>query len=547
MCRIFATLALSLAISLLGIPALAAAQSQPQSEPTDFEVWTVDQADAADGGDRLYVFRPGSATPAEVVPLAERAAGVGEGAGVRPHLLLFNNAHTHAVLANVASGHVYVIRAADRRIVASIDVGLQAHGAMASPDDRWILVANQNGKRLARIQADFASERFEYQPAADLDLGALEDPAHPDNAPICPVMYVGSSGKAYVTVRGGGMYVVDTLATPMRVVRDYTRDQIAPAGCGGLAVGNRVYVNSGSATSGNLYVLDAATDEILASVPTTTWGTDPHGMVYVGDRYLWIANRGDGDNVLVFDTMNHQVVGTINDVGAAPDLMDLSPNGQSVYVTLRGPSALTGGPSATGQTPGLAILSVENGGATGRRAVFVPIGDQSPASKVDPHGIAVRWGASYRDELAVRQSTLRVADAIVSQDRAALGSLYPGDFDGFLPSGLSPLDRSQWLAGIEPLLSTVRVTHFSHSNLRVRLAGDAAVAVGNVHLRVQAPDGSSQEITGRATEVYQRRGSSWTIVHAHVSLPPAVRSTPPSPIPSTVPPEGEATEEPATE
>jgi hypothetical protein len=34
---------------------------------------------------------------------------------------------------------VDVIRAADRAIVASIDLGDRAHAAMASPDDRWIL------------------------------------------------------------------------------------------------------------------------------------------------------------------------------------------------------------------------------------------------------------------------------------------------------------------------------------------------------------------------------------------------------------------------
>jgi DNA-binding beta-propeller fold protein YncE len=358
-----------------------------------YEVWVVDQANVANGGDILYVYAPGAWGEArELVHLSERAAGVGDGPGMRPHLLTFNSTQSHALLANVASGHVYVIRSADRTLVASIDVGEQAHGAIASPDDRWILAANQNGKRLARIRADFVNEQFTYEPDADLDLKALEDEGHPDNAPICPVMYVGTGGKAYVTVRGGGLYVVDTLASPMAVTRAYDKDQIGPSGCGGLigAAGDLVYINSGSATGGSLYALNAATDEIVRSLATTPFGTDAHGMALVGGRYLWIANRGDGDNIAVVDVRTFEVVGTIADVGAAPDLMELSPGGDLVFVTLRGPRALTGGPTAIGTTPGVAILFVENGGISGRRVAFIPIGSQDEGSHADPHALAIR-------------------------------------------------------------------------------------------------------------------------------------------------------------
>ena len=193
-----------------------------------------------------------------------------------------------------------------------------------------------------------------------------------------------------MTVRGGGLYVVDTLATPMAVTRSYEKAQIGPSGCGGLVIGDRVFVNSGSPTSSNLHVFDATTDDLLSSLSTTQSGTDAHGMVLVGGRYLWIANRGDGDNILVVDTRTLEVVGTVGDVGAAPDMMDLSPGGELVFATLRGPRALTGGPSAIGVTPGVAILLVEKGGASGRRVAFTPIGAQDSSSRADPHALAIR-------------------------------------------------------------------------------------------------------------------------------------------------------------
>ena len=140
---------------ILAVALVLALGHATEARAQEYEVWSVDQANPANGGDILYIYSPASWTePRERVFLWERSAGVGDGPGMRPHFLLFNGMHSHGLLANVASGHVYVIRASDRSIVASIDVGEQAHAAMASPDDRWILVANQNGKRLARIQAD---------------------------------------------------------------------------------------------------------------------------------------------------------------------------------------------------------------------------------------------------------------------------------------------------------------------------------------------------------------------------------------------------------
>lgn len=377
-------------LALLLVVAVAGAWA-PATQANTYEVWVIDQANVPDGGDRLYIYTPGNwSEPKEEHYLWELAQGVGDGAGTRPHLLTWNSTHSHGILANVATGHVYIIRAADRKIVASIDVGEQAHGALASPDDKQILVSNQNGKKLARIHADFATETFRHDPAEDLDLGALENPNQPDNAPICPMMYVNGGSKAYVTLRGGGLYVVDTLASPMAITKEYPRDVIAPAGCGGVEHGGVVYVNSGSPADAFIYLFNAATDELVKSIPTGQWGSDGHGMAILGGRYLWMGHRGNGDNIVILDTVTQEIVGQIDDVGQAPDILDVSPDGSLVFATLRGPGALTGGPSAIGVTPGVAVLLVDKGGAAGSRVAFVPIGPQTAGTKADPHGLAVR-------------------------------------------------------------------------------------------------------------------------------------------------------------
>jgi DNA-binding beta-propeller fold protein YncE len=359
-----------------------------------YEVWAIDQADAARGGARLYIYdgqrleAGGSVTP-EVVNLDAAARGVGDGPGVRPHMLEFNATGTHAIISNVATGHVYILRVRDRRMVASIDIGEQVHHAVASPDGTLIIAANQNGKRLARIRADFAAERFTYAREDDLNLAALENAAHPDNAPICPVL---TRDRAYVTARGGGLYIVDYRATPMRVVRDYGLPQIAPAGCGGAVIGERVYINSGTAASSDLYILDRTSNEIVKHLRLAWTGSDGHGLVATGGgRFLWMGNRAE-HNIAVINTNRDAVVGVITGVGAAPDIMGLSPNGRRVYVALRGPNNLTGGPTAKGETPGVAVLEVTDEGRGGRRVGFQPIGDQTPATVSDPHTVAV-WRA----------------------------------------------------------------------------------------------------------------------------------------------------------
>src|SRR5687768_4203038 len=429
---------LALLALLLGLlPAPALAQSTPSAGA--YELWVVDQADAANGGNRLYIYGAnqlsGNALTGQpqIVDLDAGAAGVGDGPGVRPHLLLFNAAHTHGVLAAVASGHVLFIRASDRRVVGSVDVGAQAHGAVPSADNSIALVANQNGKRLARIRTDYARDMYTHEAAADLDLGALEDHEHPDNAPICPVMFVDGGRKAYVTMRGGGLYIVDTAATPMRVIAEYGKSDVAPAGCGGVVLGNKVYINSGSATSSDLYVFDTRTDRLTKHISLTPWGTDGHGMVLTGGgRYLWFANRGNGDNIVVIDTARDEVVGVFPGVGAAPDLIDVSPGplarprcepattvmclapgGSRAFVSMRPPNNLTGGPTAAGERAGVSVLNITEGGRNATRAFFFPVG----GDQTDTHALAVRLTT-----LAPRTLGL-----------PATGSAEPGPGDGDLP------------------------------------------------------------------------------------------------------------------
>lgn len=264
---------------------------------------------------------------------------------------------------------------------------------------------------------------FALEPAATLDLangttptGALrQDPElRPDNAPICPLVD-STSRFSFVTLRGGGLFVVDSTATPMRIVAEYDRHTVHGNGCGGVEGGGKMWIDSGGGTAANMSEFDvyslplAAFSTTPAAVPKTPAPTlvfsmdgdemaDSHGVTLTrGGRYLWVADRM-GNRIVVIRTANGKVVdelllaGPLSD-DPSPDLLDLSPDGSFAFATLRGAFPLSGDPHAsTGSTPGLGILRVRKDGKTGSLRAIARIAnvDTAGVDRADPHGLRVR-------------------------------------------------------------------------------------------------------------------------------------------------------------
>jgi hypothetical protein len=86
-------------------------------------------------------------------------------------------------------------------------------------------------------------------------------------------------------------------------------------------------------------------------------------------------------------------VAGLENVDPSPDLMDISPSGNRVFVSLRGPNPLTGDPHvSTGAAPGLMVIQVTDGGRRGLVKGIVGISnpDTLGVERADPHGIRVR-------------------------------------------------------------------------------------------------------------------------------------------------------------
>jgi hypothetical protein len=418
-----------------------------EGDPQDYEVWAIDQSDSPDAtfGGMLYVFDAvdlagidtAAAEPYDRVDLAGAAStlcNAETGANpVRPHMVLFNSTFTYAIISFVASGHVLVMDASTREPLACFrttpsPTGQQAHAAFPSPDGSYILVANQSGKLLERIDADFERGTFTARPEATLDLAtcttpsgaACESPAaRPLNWPICPIVD-STGGLAFVTLRGGGLLVVDPRETPMTIVAEYDSSTVKGNGCGGVQAGGAMYINSGGSpvnvSQGSLqdptlyafevyrFPLDgySATNAPNVPAPEVVFSkpgpADSHGMVVTANgAHVWIFDRHNGV-AEVISTEGGQHMGTVSLVGdlsedPAPDLADISPAGDLIFLGLRGPTPLSGDPhNSTGSTPGVGVLRVGQDGRTGELIAVIPITnvDSTGVERADVHAVRVR-------------------------------------------------------------------------------------------------------------------------------------------------------------
>jgi hypothetical protein len=424
----------------LALPCAIAPGIAYAADSAAFEVWLIDQSNSPGksyggtisifSGDDISGQSASRARPRATIDLGGDTAALclSQTAAnpVRPHMIFFNTTGSHAVLGFVASGHVVFFNAATRTPVACLRTtpgagGVrQAHAAFPTPDDAMVLVANQNGKLVERIATDYAAESFVHETNATLDLAgcttpngfACQDPAlRPDNAPICPFV-PSDNGAAFISLRGGGLFVLDHKATPMTIAGEYTSSQIGGNGCGFAEAQGHVIMNAGGATAANLDEFAAfrlpLTGYSAANPPNTparellfkddSAHRDAHGTVATkGQRYVWMFDRA-ANVAEVFDGVSGARINTVDlasteSADPTPDLGVVSPDGSRIFVSLRGPLPLTGDPhAATGSTPGLGVIQVTTGGSSGFVKAVVRISnvDAAGVERADAHGIALR-------------------------------------------------------------------------------------------------------------------------------------------------------------
>lgn len=403
--------------------------------------------------------------------------------------------HRYMALNFVGSGHLGIVDGASRRPVClfrttGTTTGRQNHMSFWSTDGSHLIVANQSGRLLERV--DVSRDRkgqvsgFVFNATATLDMvggvgrvltqpvaadsnvadkitcvvsgtvaadqptltpnGAPKQAAgiRPLNTVICPIPT--SSGRhVFATLGGGGMFVVDSAATPMAIVAEYDGSVIRAAGCGGVEGAGFMHLNTGTSAPDvsefTLYRFPLAYPMSPAFNPpntppaVATWedpdngriihgdNRDAHGIVLVRNvvsdraRYLHQMDRVR-NNVEVFKVAppwndlhaRHEGTYDLTTTGACgstlgsnanndptPDLGDLSPggrpHGRRIYVALRGPFPLTVAHAAAGSCPGLGVITLTPNDKRGALTYALPttvLNFHGTRNNSDPHAAVVR-------------------------------------------------------------------------------------------------------------------------------------------------------------
>ena len=367
----------------------------PEPYEATHEIWAADQ-----GTDTIYVYEPADEGGEEFDLLGE--IDTAQDGGEVPHMIHFSSDYEYAAVACTAGARTLVYRTEDRELVGNVETGAGSHFAGFTPDDDAVVVDVIGESEIVRVDADLEAETFEVDDRIEVG-PEIDGLTEEEGAPICHSYdHQGRSIHTLGPAHGdAGVVIVDH--DDFAVVRAWPGDEL-PTNCGTVShpTEDKFYLTAGRPSDpeedveglGEFYVLDTADDEILVD-GMSTGGVDAHGFWFTPDgEELWVLNRETNDGVVV-DPETDDVVAEIEAFGPedgedpgdsdAPDIMWSSPEGDRMYVTLRGPNPVSGAPhAATGVNPGFSVLDVES-----REIVHVEVPDPDDEDS-DFHGIGVR-------------------------------------------------------------------------------------------------------------------------------------------------------------
>lgn len=371
---------LLLLVMLFGALLLGSACTD-EEEGTDYqgayEIWALDQ-----GTHLGYVYDDRFV---EVAVIDFEAKGM-----TVPHMISFSSDYRYAVVANMGSGNVGVLRTADREVVAVLETGPHTHMASFTPDDSAILVDvighGDHVGEVVEIEVNLDEETFEMGRRLRLS----EDPLlvdrldeFPNTSPICHEY--GAQGHAFITLgpalSAGGLVVLNLETFALE--RAFSPEEL-PVNCGTMPNSDRsqMVLTGGSATVGHFYVIDTETFEIVHDAPSG--GLDAHGVWLSPDgSRFFLVNRVSDDGIVI-DAETFEVLAEFDDLGGTPDILAMDPGGEYLFVSLRGPNPVSAPHVAVGETPGFSVLDAST---LELLEVIQPARD-NPDS--DFHGIGVR-------------------------------------------------------------------------------------------------------------------------------------------------------------
>jgi DNA-binding beta-propeller fold protein YncE len=252
-------------------------------------------------------------------------------AGAAPHTISFSPDGSYAYVSNIGNGDLTVVRADDRQIVATLDLGTTfTHVTKASPDGAVLLSANPTTGILTKIAADEQAET--WTPVASINLAAATG-----RGPVC-VTFRSDGARAYASLFGaaGGIAIVD-VPTMTLVGTLPTAGSVSGCGLVNSNDGRTIFLLSAGGT-GHFYRLDTWSDTLTEDAGYGPIGFDLHGLaVSANEKTAYVTARGVADEIKVLNLNGNEVSTILIDprpgVADRPDT--LVRKGSNLYAAVR--------------------------------------------------------------------------------------------------------------------------------------------------------------------------------------------------------------------
>jgi YVTN family beta-propeller protein len=217
--------------------------------------------------------------------------------------------------ADRSADGIAVINCATNKVIDKLQAGIDPENLALLPDDSLLFVSNEDVSSASII--DLRSRNI----VKKIDVG--EEPEG-----------VATDGKrVYITCETtNNVYVID--AATHQVLTKFETAQ-RPRAAAFLPDDSKAYITCES--GGAICVVDVTTSRVIKTIKPPGTNVRPMGMAISADGNRVFVSTGRGGSIVVIDPAKDEVVGKVANVGARPWGLALSPDGSRLF-SANGPS-----------------------------------------------------------------------------------------------------------------------------------------------------------------------------------------------------------------
>jgi DNA-binding beta-propeller fold protein YncE len=251
---------------------------------------------------------------------------------LQPHGVEFSLSGQFAYVSNLGNGNLVVVRAEDRQVVATFNLGPnRLHHAKPSPDGSVLLATHLDSRKVFRISADEATQTWTV-----MDSLTLKDAGGNLRSPVC-VAFRSDGRRAYVSLNPQDIAVVDiSPGTPLTQTTAFRTIGSVQCGMVNSKDGKTMFVDSNGG-GGHFYRLDTTTDVLTEDLSYTIGAVDLQDFdVSPNEKWAFAADRGF-NRLKVLDLKGSGVEEILLEPRPGfldkPDMVAVA--GNNIYVTMR--------------------------------------------------------------------------------------------------------------------------------------------------------------------------------------------------------------------